>query len=101
MTGESDTVSTGETEFQTYKCHICNFKPGLYELIHILEQIDFSGPYQPYVHCEFADCQHYVHVKSIHYNFPNEELNYSHLQSLSESSNHCPACKPGNKILNY
>lgn len=108
MSGESDTESTDETQLQEYKCHICNFKPDVDELINILEQIVDIGPYlvtlrngQLYVRCEFVDCQRYFHLKCIHPSFPDEGLNNSHIPSLSDTGIHCPVCEPGNQIVNY
>lgn len=108
MSGESDTESTGETNYQTYKCHICNNIPEFRELINILEQIVDVGPYllalrngQFYIRCEFEDCQRYFHLLCIHPSFPDEALNHSHLQTLRESGIHCPICEPGKKIINY
>ena len=36
--GDSDTESTTETFTQSYKCHICAFKPDLNKLIYLIEQ---------------------------------------------------------------
>jgi uncharacterized CHY-type Zn-finger protein len=106
--GESDTESTGETEYLQYKCHICQFVPDINELIHILEKVVDIGPYlislrngQFYVRCQFADCERYFHLLCIHPTFPDEALNYSHLDTLKESGIHCPVCEPGIKIVNY
>jgi len=108
MSGESETESTDETQLQSFKCHICNFKPGFDELVHILSQIFITGPYlvtlhngHYYVRCEFDDCKRYFHLKCIHSTFPDEALNHAHLSNLRDTGIHCPVCEPGNKIINY
>ncbi|KAH3735093.1 hypothetical protein DPMN_041554 [Dreissena polymorpha] len=101
MSGESDTESDFETNLQTYKCHICNFKPNFGNLIYILEQIVEIRPYlinlpngQLYVRCQFDDCESYYHLKSIYPSFPDESLNYDHLDDHRENGMHCPKCEP-------
>jgi hypothetical protein len=108
MSGESDTESDFETNLQTYKCHICNVKPNFGILIHLLEQIVEIGPYlinlpngQLYVRCQFDDCERYYHLTCIHPSFPDESLNYDHLDELRENGIHCPKCEPGQEIINY
>ena len=104
--GESETESSDETNFQTYKCHLCNYKPDFHELVNILEQVVNVGPYlvvlsngQYYVRCQFEDCERYFHLLCIHSTFPDDDLNFSH--TLRESGIHCPVCEPGNVIVNY
>lgn len=42
---DTDTESSDETNIQTYKCHICQYKPNFTTLAHILQQIIDIGPY--------------------------------------------------------
>ena len=106
--GDSDTESTDETNIQLYKCHICQYKPDINTLIHILEQIVNTGCLllslpngQLYIRCKFEDCARYYHLNCIHSTFPDEELNYGHLDELRENGIHCPKCEPGKLPKNY
>lgn len=106
---DSDTESTTETALQSYKCHICQYRPDFNTLIHILQQIILNGPYlvvlpngQYYVRCQFDDCSRYFHVTCIHPSFPDEQLNVEHFGDLRDNGIHCDICEPGKeKIVNY
>lgn len=83
--GESDTESTSETNIQSYKCNLCQFKPDFNTLVYMLEQIVLNGGLlvrlpngQYFVRCEFEDCCRYFHLTCIHPTFPDESLNSSH-----------------------
>ena len=102
MSGESDTESADETRLQEWKCNICNFKPNHAEVILLMQQVINSGPYlltllngDLLVRCRFNDCQRYFHITCIHTTFPDEALNFNHLQDFRENGIHCPLCEPG------
>ena len=106
--GDSDPESVHEANVQQYKCHVCNYRPNMSELIEILEQIVALGPYlialpngQYFVRCLFEDCCRYYHLHCIHPSFPDEALNFDHLYELQENGIHCPKCEPGVNNVNY
>lgn len=105
---DTDTESSDETDIQTYKCHICQYKPNFTTLAHILQQIIDIGPYlitlpngQFYVRCQFEDCERYYHLWCIHPTFPDEGMNFEHFEDLRQNGIHCPKCEPGVNIINY
>lgn len=106
--GDSDTESTSETNIQTYKCHVCNFKPDFNTLIHILNEIVLRGEFlvylpngQYYVRCKFDDCARYFHIGCIHPTFPDEALNQTHFAELRDNGIHCSLCEPGRASINF
>jgi hypothetical protein len=106
--GESDTESVSETNIQSYKCHVCQYKPDFNSLIFLLQQIVNVGPFLLtlpdgtfYVRCLFEECSRYYHIHCIHPTFPDEHLNQCHFEDLRENGIHCPKCEPGRSATNF